>query len=359
MGSVSAQRTSKWIEGAGPYSDLVISCRVRLARNVRDLPFPHLMSKEQAGELLGRLKQALSNRGARSPDHRMTLYRLRELSPLDRQVLVEKHLISPQHARNVEKGAVLLRGDEAVSVLVNEEDHLRIQCLYPALQLDEAWRLGGNVDDLLERHLDYAFRPDRGYLTACPTNVGTGLRASVMLHLPALVITNQAGRLNSSIVKLGFMVRGIFGEGTEALGNIFQFSNQITLGRSEAEIIDNLRTVTEQIVEQERSARETLLKETRGYLEDKVWRAYGILTNARLLSSAEAIQLLSEVRLGRDLGFLPGLTAAGLTELLVATRPGFLQKLADHQLSATERDLHRARLVREKLRAASGLPQGG
>jgi protein arginine kinase len=349
----SANRLSKWMEGTGPFSDIVISCRVRLARNVQGLPFPHLMQDSQAEDLLQRLRQALANQGARSADHRMTLYRLRDLAVLDRHVLVEKHLISPQHARNVAHGAVILRGDEAVSVLVNEEDHLRIQCLFPALQLEQAWQLASNVDDLLERKLEYAFSPDRGYLTACPTNVGTGLRASVMLHLPALVMSNQAGRLHSSIVKLGFMVRGIYGEGTEALGNIFQFSNQITLGRSEVDIIENLRSVTAQIIEQERSARELLRKEMRHQLEDRVWRAYGILTHARVLSSAEAVQLLSDVRLGKDLGILTGLTSAGLTELLVMTRPGYLQKLADRQLSAAERDVQRARLIREKLRAAA------
>jgi len=353
MTGIEADRPAKWMEGTGPYSDIVISSRIRLARNVHDLPFPHLITDGQFGDILERLKPFVGNRAARYSGHRFTIYRLRDLTPLDRQVLVEKHLVSPQHARNAERAAVILRGDEAVSILVNEEDHLRIQCLYPALQLDEAWQVASKVDDLLERNLDYAFNPSRGYLTACPTNAGTGLRASVMLHLPALVMSNQAGRLYSDIVKLGFMVRGIYGEGTEALGNIFQFSNQVTLGRSEPEIVDNLRTITERIIEQERAGRDTLLREMKSQLEDRVWRAYGILTHAHLLSSSEAVQLLSDVRLGRDLGLLKGLTSFGITEVLVITRPGCLQKLAGRALSAAERDAHRARLMRDKLKGGT------
>jgi protein arginine kinase len=353
MAGIETNRPAKWMEGTGPYSDIVISSRIRLARNVHDLPFPHLVNDSQFADILERLKPFVTNQTARSSGHRFTMHRLRDLPPLDRQVLVEKHLISPQHARNAEHAAVILRGDEAVSILINEEDHLRIQCLYPALQLDEAWHLASNVDDLLERNLDYAFSPSRGYLTACPTNTGTGLRASVMLHLPALVMSNQAGRLYSDIVKLGFMVRGIYGEGTEALGNIFQFSNQVTLGRSEPEIVENLRTITERIIEQERAGRETLLREMKSQLEDRVWRAYGILTNAHLLSSSEAVQLLSDVRLGKDLGLLKGLTSFGITEVLVITRPGYLQKLAGRALSAAERDAQRARMVREKLKASA------
>ena len=353
MPAIEINRPAKWMEGTGPYSDIVISSRIRLARNIHDLPFPHLIASSQFGDILARLKPFVGNQIARSPESRFTMHRLRDLSPLDRQVLVEKHLISPQHARNAEHAAVILRGDEAVSILVNEEDHLRIQCLYPALQLDEAWHLASNVDDRLERSLDYAFSSNQGYLTACPTNAGTGLRASVMLHLPALVMSNQAGRLYSDVVKLGFMVRGIYGEGTEALGNIFQFSNQVTLGRSEPEIVDNLRTIAERIIEQERASRDSLLREMKIQLEDRIWRAYGILTNAQLLSSSEAVQLLSDVRLGKDLGLLKGLTSFAITEILIITRPGYLQKLAGRALSAAERDAHRARVVRDKLKGGT------
>ncbi len=344
---------SKWMEGTGPDSDVVLSSRVRLARNVQGLVFPHLMPPEQARALVDRVEAIFSVRKGDPETGEIRVYRLWELPALERLVLVEKHLISPQHARERRPGALLVRADEAVSVMVNEEDHLRIQCLVPGLQLEEAYRLAGVFDDLLEDRLDYAYDQRYGYLTACPTNVGTGLRASVMVHLPALVISNQIGRVIAAISKLGLVVRGLYGEGTEAQGNIFQVSNQITLGRSEEEIIANLKALSKQIIEQERQAREQMQREMKEQLVDRVCRAYGLLANARIMSTQEAMQHLSDVRLGVDLKLVSGVTPRVLNELLVLTRPAHLQQLSGQELGPFERDVRRATLIREMFRSGN------
>jgi len=347
---LTTKALSRWMEAEGPENDTVISSRVRLARNIEGMPFPHLMTAEQAAQVIGMVGKAFRSAEASKADlSGCELVRMSELSPLDRAVLVEKHLISPDLAREAEKGAMVVGVGEAVSVMVNEEDHLRIQCLFPGLQLGEALTLANRVDDLLESKLEYAFGERCGYLTACPTNVGTGLRASVMVHLPALVINNQAGRVLSTVVKLGFLVRGLYGEGTEAAGNIFQVSNQVTLGQSEPETAENLRNVVEQVIGQEKHLRHSLLSEMRDQVEDKVGRAYGTLLWSHVISSQEAMQLLSDVRLGVELGLLKGVERRVLNELLVAMRPGFLQKLAGQELDARERDIKRADLLRSKL----------
>jgi protein arginine kinase len=233
--------------------------------------------------------------------------------------------------------------------MVNEEDHFRIQCLLPGLQLEKAWQETSGYDDILESYLDYAFDEEKGYLTACPTNVGTGLRASVMLHLPALAITQQINRILSAVSQVGLAVRGIYGEGTEMTGNLLQISNQITLGQSEEEIWQNLYSVTRQLINQEKNAREHLLNEGREKLGDRAGRAYGILKNAWMIDSKEAMQLLSDVRLGVDLGLLKGVPLKILNELLVLTRPGCLQYLKDKNLNPYERDLERAMQIQKCL----------
>ncbi|HBK85330.1 MAG TPA: protein arginine kinase, partial [Firmicutes bacterium] len=273
-----------------------------------------------------------------------------EIGQLDRQVLVEKHLISPDLARSRHPGAaVLVSDDEAISIMLNEEDHLRIQCLFPGFQLEECWKLTSSVDDLLESKLEYAFDATRGYLTACPTNLGTGLRASVMVHLPGLVLTQQIGKVLAAISQVGLVVRGLYGEGTEAVGNLFQISNQITLGPSEEEILQNLGAVIRQIVDQERSAQQALLKANRLAVEDKVCRAYGTLRHARLLSSQEAMRLLSDVRLGHDLGILTEIPYRTQNELLVLIQPAMMQRIADENMTENMRDFKRAALVRQRL----------
>jgi protein arginine kinase len=342
----------KWIEGGGPSSDIVISSRVRLARNIADHAFPQRANAEKCEELVELAGEAVEKCRSGVVGDGLELYRLDSVEPLEKQVLVEKHLISPMQARKGPGAAVVLRADEAVSIMINEEDHLRLQCLMPGLDLEGAWELCSAVDDELGEQLDYAFSHKHGYLTACPTNVGTGLRASVMMHLPGLVHTEQAGRMFSAIGKVGMAVRGIYGEGTEALGNLFQISNQITLGRTEQEIRDNLKSVTLQLLESERSARERLRSEWGVKLEDRVTRAYGILANARVIPSEEALKLLSRLRLGIDLNVLGHIKRDVFNRLLVAIRPGFIQLAADENLDAEARDQKRAKLIREHIEAS-------
>ena len=344
---------SAWMKGTGPDADIVISSRIRLARNLEAVPFPHLMGEADGNKVLAGVRLAVEKPLNRKKG-KLEFTMMNQLSPNERQILVEKHLVSPQHAQPGDFKAVVLSEDETVSIMVNEEDHLRIQCLLPGLQLQEAWKAAGRVDDLLEKTLDIAFCERRGYLTACPTNVGTGLRASVMMHLPALVMVNQLNRLITAITQVGLTVRGLYGEGSEAAGNLFQISNQITLGRGEEEIIGNLEAVTKQIINQERAARELLLKDSREALEDKVNRSYGVLRFARIMDSQEAINLLSAVRLGIDLGIIKGVDGKVLNELMVLTRPAYLQKLSGTELSPGERDVRRAALIRERLAMFEG-----
>ncbi|MGB9803460.1 protein arginine kinase [Desulfofundulus sp.] len=343
---------SHWMDGTGPESDIVISSRVRVARNLAHLPFPHLLSREKAEDVIHAVQTAVENRVFREKMGKMELTRMNELTPVERQILVEKHLISPDLLEDFERKAVVLRDDEVLSVMVNEEDHLRLQCLLPGLQLNRAWELVSRLDDGLEATLDYAFDEKLGYLTACPTNVGTGLRASVMLHLPGLVMVNQIKGVLGTITKLGLTVRGLYGEGTEAKGNLFQVSNQVTLGQAEEDIIANLISVTRQLLGQERAAREALYRERREQLEDRVGRAYGLLKHARVMTSEEAMSLFSDLRLGIDMGIIKNIPAPLIIELMVLTRPAFLVKVTGKDLSPVERDIYRAQLIRRKLSAA-------
>lgn len=353
LNKVVSHPLSKWMEGSGPNSDIIISTRVRLARNVDGLPFPHLLSEERAQQVIQAAEAGIKEVALMGLGVRLELYRLWQTSPLERQILVEKHLISPQQAQDARGKAVAISEDESVSIMVNEEDHFRIQCLFPGLQLEAAWELANKIDDALEHKITYAFHQQRGYLTACPTNVGTGLRASVMAHLPGLVMAGQAGRVLATLSQMrGIVVRGLYGEGTEAIGNLFQVSVQNSLGPAEEEVVRHLKGVVTELIQHERRARDWLRQETQTQLEDQVWRAYGILACARLLNSEEAMRLLSKVRLGVDLGLIPGLDVRTLNELLVSTRPAFLQKQAGQELSAQERDMRRAAQIRHKV--ASG-----
>lgn len=345
--SLDLKQTSKWMEGSGPQADIVISSRIRLARNLKGLPFPNMMTEAQETDVIRQVGQAIRAGSTARSVGDLHLYSLWELPLLERQILVEKHLISPDLAKASGAKAVVLRDDDAVSIMVNEEDHLRLQCLLPALMLYEAWRLADAADDALENELDYAFDQARGYLTACPTNVGTGLRASTMLHMPALVMTKQAGPVLSALTKVGVAVRGLYGEGTEAHGNIFQISNQITIGRSEEEIINNLSAVTARLADQERESRVLLRKQNRWQLEDRIGRSYGALTNARILSTQEALQLISDVRLGVEMKLLPDIDHRLLNKLMVYIQPAFLQYTAGKDMTPFERDVHRAAVVRE------------
>lgn len=342
---------TKWITDDGPQSDVVVTSRVRLARNLRSFSFPQLLNDQSAEQMLKLIQDSVTLGSGRGDVGNLDFLPLSQVVPLDRQVLVEKHLISPDLAKSRNPGAaIIVRDDEALSIMVNEEDHLRIQCLLPGFQLEECWKLASRLDDLLEDRLEYGFDQTHGYLTACPTNVGTGLRASAMMHLPGLVMTQQVGSVLAAISQVGLVVRGLYGEGTEAIGNIFQISNQITLGQNEEEIIQNLSAVIKQMVEQEKTCRHALLQGNRVALEDRIYRAFGILTNARLLTLQEAMRLLSDVRLGADLKILDGLTTHVLNELLVLVQPAMMQRSVEEKMSEGSRDQKRAEIVRGRLR---------
>lgn len=341
------QALSTWMRGEGQDSDIVISSRIRIARNLRSLPFPLVASEEQAGQVRELVIEAAEQ--AKDDLGPMQSVLLDELSEIDRQVLVEKRLVSPMLANESQEAAVVLSEDESLSIMVNEEDHIRIQSLYPGFQVKEAWERATAVDDFLEAYIDYAFDDRRGYLTSCPTNVGTGLRASVMIHMPALVMTHQIGRVLSAVSQVGLTVRGIYGEGSEAQGNLFQISNQITLGQSEKEIVDNLEGIVVQIIEYERQARNRLVGESKIRLYDRVMRSYGILTHAAIIDGKEAAQRLSDVRLGVDLGWIDGLPITLLNELTILTQPYFLQKTFGATMNTSEKDMYRAQLIRDKL----------
>ncbi|QPC48008.1 protein arginine kinase [Mangrovibacillus cuniculi] len=340
---------SPWMDWNGPENDIVLSSRIRLARNLEDIEFPTTHSLEEGKHVLKKIYDAWKEeqQTINVPSY-WTL--MSELSSLKRAVLVEKHLISPLLASHEENGAVLISEKENVSVLVNEEDHIRIQSLLPGLQLKEAFQTATEVDDLLEKSLTYSYHDSFGYLTSCPTNVGTGLRASVLIHLPGLVLTNRINRLITAVSQLGLVVRGIYGEGSEALGNMFQISNQTTLGKSEEELIEHLESVVHQIIQQERLARETLVKQSNIQLEDRVHRSFGTLKYARIIESKEASQCLSDIQLGIDLGYIKGLQRPLLTELMIQSQPAFLQLGAGETLSASQRDVRRANLIRSRLK---------
>jgi protein arginine kinase len=339
--------TSKWMKGMGPEEEIVISSRIRLARNINGLPFPPLASDAQREKMLALVHSVLQEQSEHFTD--MSLIHMGSLSSICRQVLVDKHLISPLQMKECHAGAVILRADEVISIMVNEEDHLRIQCLLPGLQLERGWREASRYDDYLEQSLDYAFHEELGYLTTCPTNVGTGLRASVMLYLSALAFTGQLTHFLTAVNQVGLVVRGIYGEGSEMVGGLCQISNQITLGHSEEEIWQNLYSVIRQLINQEKKARQQLLNQQREKLADRAGRAYGILKHARLLDAKETMQLISDVRLGVDLGLLRQVPLEILNELLTLISPGCLQYLKGRNLSPYELNLERAIRVKQCL----------
>jgi len=342
------QAVSSWMSKEGPDSDIVLSSRIRLARNFEAYKFPTVFSHEEAKMIIANMEDIL-RKSSFQRFGKMELLKINEMQSLQKKVLVEKHLISPQLAEDSPHGAVLLTENEEVSIMINEEDHIRIQCLFPGLQLAEALHAANEIDDWLEDNIHYAFDEKHGYLTSCPTNVGTGLRASVMMHLPGVILTQQINRIIPAIHQLGLVVRGIYGEGSEALGNIFQISNQITLGKSEEDISRDLRGVVSQLISQERSAREALRKTSNIELEDRVFRSLGVLTNSRIIESKEAARCLSDVRLGIDMGYIDNMSETILNELMILTQPGFLQQYAGGPLRAHERDILRATLIRDRI----------
>lgn len=340
-------RVGAWMEGGGPEGDVVLGSRVRLARNVAGVPFPGVAAEKQLSYVAHLVAAAVGEaRGLGT----LTYVDVGKLSRLEQQLLVERHLVSPALIQQPRARGVVLRDDEALAILVNEEDHLRIQAFAPGLQVEEAWRLANEADDYFESQLDYAFSERFGYLTAWPTNLGTGMRASVMLHLPGLALTGQIRRMVQAVNQFGLTVRGLYGEGTDVQGNIYQLSNQVSLGHTEEEIGSHLRNVAREVIAGEREARDQLLTAGRIEVEDRVFRALGLLRYARRMSSQEALGLFSDVRLGIDLGLIRGLSPRILQELLVRIRPAHLQWAAGRDMGPDERDAFRAELVRQRIR---------
>jgi protein arginine kinase len=273
--------------------------------------------------------------------------RIRDLTPRERLSYIEEHLISPDLVQKIDKSSFLLRDDEKVTIMINEEDHLRIQTLLPGLNLTDCWELCSNIDDCLESELEFAFREDLGYLTACPTNVGTGLRASVMLHLPCLTMAGNINSLVEALRKVGLTIRGIYGEGSEAIGNLYQISNQTTLGETEEEIIDKLNKIITQVVTRERNTRKYLLENKGLELEDRLFRSYGILSNCRLINSKEAMNHLSNVKLAYDAHLLNDEKFDKIIELMIKIRPATIQKDCNKDMDQEERDKIRANIIRD------------
>jgi protein arginine kinase len=334
----------------GPHDRIVMSSRVRLARNLKEAAFPGWAKKPERVRVLEMIRPAVEN----LPEMKDSFSQSMDgLTTLDKQILVERHLISREHAAKSAGSGLVLNRDETLCFMINEEDHLRMQALRPGLQLRQAWGAIDQADSHLERKLEYAFTPDLGYLTACPTNIGTGIRVSAMLHLPGLVLAEQINPIIQSVNKLGLAVRGLYGEGTEALGNVFQVSNQMTLGETEGVIVERLEKVLAQIIEHEENARSTLIEKKPKMLFNHIGRAYGILANAHSISSKETMNLLSLMRLGVDVSLFPGVERSLVDELFILTQPAHLQKQHSEKLSAEERDLLRADMVRERLRPVS------
>jgi protein arginine kinase len=334
----------------GPHNRIVLSSRVRLARNLRGMPFPGWAKKAERVKALEAIRPAveslpqMANAFSESMDN---------LTVLDKNILVERHLISREHAAKSAGSGLVLNRDESLCVMINEEDHLRMQALRPGLQLKQAWNAIDQIDSKLEKRLNYAFTGELGYLTACPTNIGTGIRVSAMLHLPGLVLAEQINQIIQAVNKLGLAVRGLYGEGTEALGNVFQVSNQMTLGETEADIVERLNKVLAQIIEHEENARQVLLEKKPKAVYNHIGRAYGILANAHSISSKETMNLLSLMRLGVDLALFENLERWLVDELFIITQPAHLQKRFSEKLSAEERDLLRADMLRDRLRHVS------
>jgi len=337
----------EWLRGEGPHHQVVISSRVRLARNLRSRPFPGWAKKAERTSIL----ELVRPRVEELPEMQDSFSEsLQDLSALDRQVLVERHLISREHAAKGVGSAVVINRRQTLSIMINEEDHLRMQSIRSGLQLKQAFKLVDKIDSALESKLEFAYDPRLGYLTACPTNVGTGMRASAMLHLPGLVLSELINQVIQAVSKIGLAVRGLYGEGTEAMGNLFQISNQTTLGEREDDIINRLSKVIETIIEKEHDARQVLLQKKPNTLSDQIGRAYGVLTYAHAMASKEALNLLSIIKLCVDLGAFPEERRFSIDELFIETQPAHLQKTSQQKLNAEERDHLRAQIIRERLK---------
>ena len=339
--SAAAQRT-------GPHDKVVLSSRVRLARNLKGVPFPGHARKAERLKAYESLMPALQGLPQVGGD--VFAESMEKLTQLEKKVMVERHLISREHEAKGAGSGLILNREETLCLMVNEEDHLRMQALRPGLQLKQAWLSLDAVDSELESRVEVAFSEQYGYLTACPTNLGTGIRVSAMLHLPGLVLGEQINQIIQAVSKLGLAVRGLYGEGTEALGNVFQVSNQMTLGESETEIVDRINKVLLQIIEHEENARLTLLEKKSKVLFNHIGRAYGILAFSHSISSKETMNQLSLLRLGVDIGMIPGTPKSLVDEFFLLSQPAHLQLTTPDKLDAEQRDMLRADMLRDRMR---------
>ncbi|MCY6957330.1 protein arginine kinase [Clostridium brassicae] len=340
-----------WLDTETDNTDMVISSRIRLARNIKDIPFPNKLNEEQGKDVVKNIEDAFYSVPYTEQQYK-TIYLWQSDNVLNNSYL-EKHLISSKLINNKDKAAFMLSNDETASIMINEEDHIRLQSITGGLNLKEAYEYTNKLDDLLEEKLEYAFDERLGYLTACPTNVGTGLRASVMVHLPALTINREIVGLLNGLTQVGMTIRGLYGEGSQGEGNIYQISNQITLGLSEEEILTNLTGIVNQVINQEKLTRDQIYSKRKYELEDKILRSVGILKSAVILSSREALNLLSNVRLGVEMGIIKDVNKKVLNKLFLDIQPATMQKKFQDKFNDKERDIKRAKLVKESLKSVS------
>ena len=338
--------SGEWLRGDGPEADIVISSRIRLARNLAQFPFVGRADENARGEIEALLREKICSDKMSRP---LEYVSITDLSSLERQFLVERQLISREHSESSGPRGVGVSSEENISLMVNEEDHLRIQVLRSGFALNECWNEINDIDDAIESQLTYAFNERLGYLTACPTNAGTGIRVSVMMHLPALVLTKEIQKVFQALQKISLAVRGLYGEGSQAMGDFYQISNQQTLGSTEDELITNLKDVVPKIISYERRVRETLVKENRSNLHDQISRAYGIMRSCQTISSEETMHLLSSVRLGINLGLIKDLGISTVNELFIHTQPAHLQRIRGSELESSERNAARAEYLRKRL----------
>lgn len=334
-----------WIENNDDKS-IILSSRVRLARNIKNKPFPNRLNVDEAKDIIKMVEDAFYTSDEIRENFK-TIY-LWEKDSNENMSFLEKHLVSSNLLNTKDKSAFICKNDETVSIMINEEDHIRMQCIYGGMAIREAYEEINHIDDNLEEVLEFPFDEKLGYITACPTNLGTGMRASVMLHLPALAANNQIQEIINALTQVGMTIRGLYGEGSKGYGNIYQISNQITLGVSEEDIINNIEAITSQLVNQELGLREKMKSQYNDELEDKIYRSLGILKTARILSTKEALNLLSNVRMGKEMGIIED-ECVGMNKILVNVQPATLQLSYEKEMQSKERDVERARLVRESL----------
>lgn len=339
--------TAQWTKGGGPLNHIVVSTRMRLARNIKGIPFPFKANNKELEQVLFKSEAFLKNNRIFQD---FKIIKMDDLSDMVIQFLVEKRMISLSLAQlKYPYSAFIYQPDEVVSIMVNEEDHFRIQCLLPGFQLEKVWKIIDCYDDQIMKDIEYSFNENEGFLTCCPTNAGTGLRASVMLHLPGLLAINKLSNLMSSISKKGYAVRGFYGEGTDFQGNLFQVSNQVSMGFDEEDIIKKLKVVSSLLIDEEEKAREELMLNSKQKIEDQILRAYGILTNARIISTVEAVDLLSKIRFGIELGIFTKIGYDTINRLMLIMQSAYIQLLKGKKMDENERDSARAELIQELL----------